>query len=280
MTNEKYFNKKKGLPGLLRNIFLFLTYPFRHWWILLLVLLVLAGLYCVPVYWYKVPRNEILGWYRGKIVQLQQIKISVPEKKGTDELVYSDSPALSAVGRRGFGQVAGGEIRAVDVLSQEAEDVVEATIETTEDSVNVTVSDVVQTEEKPKMNPEKIVEKVEQPKQIEKKKFVYIDGEYDGLEYLERSLRVEGTANVINANEIMIDDVYLFLYGIYANPRTEKGVKTKVFLQKVLDGKKVVCNILAYTKSDRTATAECFIDGESINQFLVEKGYSERVATK
>ena len=181
MTKERYFEKKKGLPGILRNIFLFLTYPFRHWGFLLFVLVVLAILYCVPVYWYKVPRAQIFDWYKGKVVQLQQMKITDKEKKGTDELIYSKSPAVSSIGRREFGQAAGGEIQSVDVLSQEVEDVVEFVSEVGVDNEQVASSNVVQTEEKVEAVQEKVVEKIEQtkqPKQVEKEGFKYKSCEY------------------------------------------------------------------------------------------------------
>ena len=282
MKSGSYFARRSGLPGILRKMFLFLTYPFRHWGFLLFVLLVLVALYFVPVYWYKVPRSEIFDWYRGKVLQMQQVKTVDAEKKGTDELVYSESPATAAVGRRGFGQSAGGGIQTVDVLSNEAADVVEVASETVdiEETEAAVLANVQENAEKIEVKKEKILEQAEQQQQKMNAKFVYQSGEYTELDYLESPLKIEGTAKVINANEMMIDETYVFLYGIYANPRTENGVRAQVLLKKVLDDKKVVCNVLAYTKSDKTATAECFVDGESINQFLIEKGYSEKVATK
>ncbi|MBP5399162.1 MAG: hypothetical protein J6Y53_01935 [Alphaproteobacteria bacterium] len=276
MGNERYFERKRGLPGLLRQMFLFLTYPFRHWGFLLLVLIVLAAMYCVPVFWYKVPQNEVVDWYRGKYGQIKQIKIPQVEKKGTDELVYVESPAASAVGRRGFGQA--GEIQRVDVLRQEADDVVEVP-EIVVESSEVVPSAVQKEEVKEEPKVEKVVKEVieTEPK---KESFVYKKGEYKGLSYLDEPVKLEGNATIVNANELMIDNTYVFLYGIYVNPRTEQGVKTSVILKKLLNNKKVVCNVLAYTKNDKTATAECFADGDSINQFLIEKGYSEKVVAK
>ncbi len=271
-----YFSRKSGLPWLLRKIFLFLTYPFRHWVILLFVLAVLAALYCVPVYWYKVPQNSIVDWYKGKFVQLKQIKLPETEKKGTDELVYVENPAVATVGRRGFGQVGDAGIQRVDILRQEANDVVEVEKEVVVEKVeNVPAKTEVAEPQK-----EIVVEKKVKKENEEIGKFVYEKGEYSGLKYLDTPKKIEGTANIVNANELVIDKTFVFLYGVYVNPRTEQGVKTSVALKKLLNGKKVVCNILAYTKIDKTATAECFADGDSINQYLVEKGYSKRVAAK
>ena len=40
---------------------------------------------------------------------------------------------------------------------------------------------------------------------------------------------------------------YVFLYGVYSNPRSARGVKAAVFLRDALKGETVKCRILAYT---------------------------------
>ena len=120
-------------------------------------------------------------------------------------------------------------------------------------------------------------------KEIQKKeteKFVVNKGEYSGLNYLEEPVVVEGEAFVVNANEIMVDDTYMFLYGIYSNPRTEMGVKGALFLRTALKGARVRCKILARVIGDGTATADCFVGEDNINQIMVDKGFSKRVSTK
>ena len=126
---------------------------------------------------------------------------------------------------------------------------------------------------------EKEIQKKETPKK-ETKKLVVNKGEYSGLNYLEEPVVVEGEAFVVNANEIMVDDTYMFLYGIYSNPRTEMGVKGAVFLRTALKGERVRCKILARVIEDGTATADCFVGEDNINQIMVDKGFSKRVSTK
>ena len=79
-----------------------------------------------------------------------------------------------------------------------------------------------------------------------------------------------------NANELEVDGKYLFLFGIYSSPKTSRGVKAAVFLRDILEDKVISCDVLAYTE-DNIATAECFLEGESLNQMLVEKGFSDNV---
>ena len=102
------------------------------------------------------------------------------------------------------------------------------------------------------------------------------EAEGDVLRYLDEPEEISGEARVYNANEMEVGGTYVFLYGVYSNPRSARGVKAAVFLRDALKGETVKCRILAYT-ADNVATGECFAGGISINKILVDRGFSDRV---
>ena len=97
-----------------------------------------------------------------------------------------------------------------------------------------------------------------------------------GLNYLVDPQDVKGMVTVINANELVVGDVELFLYGIYVDPASEKGELAKRYLLEEVDGKEVECKIVAYSQ-DNIPTAICVIGDKSINQLLVDLEYSADV---
>ncbi|MBO7556666.1 MAG: hypothetical protein J6T72_04650 [Alphaproteobacteria bacterium] len=272
------------LVNLLRKIVRAIIYPFRKllFWLLLIVL---AGVYFFPVIKYKIAYTDVVDWYKGKIYKIQEEKAKPTVKKGTDQLVYMETvPEVVTVGRRSFGQPKGAAVvRGVDVLKQQSEDVVAFDAE--EERAVGGPDGVQKTEDKfeqknvsgfaPIQDKKSFVKEKKEPKKLS-----ISAGEYSGLDYLKEPVTVEGAAKVVNVNEVVVGDTYVFLYGIYANPRTENGVKGAVFLRSVLKNERVKCEILAHVVGDGTATAECFVGQESINQMLVDEGFSKKVPVK
>lgn len=276
------------LINLLRKIVRAIIYPFRKplFWLLLVVL---VGVYFFPVIKYKINYTEVVDWYKSKIYKVKEEKTAPAVKKGTDQLVYVETlPEVVNVGRRSFGQSKGtATVKGVDVLKQQSEDVV--AFEQNEKKVVEAETEKQQKEESFEQNQEQqkqpwfaqkqkkmpLPEEEKEPRKLE-----VTTGEYSGLDYLKEPEIVVGEAKVVNVNEITVDGIYVFLYGIYANPRTETGVKGAVFLRSVLKDEKVKCNILAHVAGDGTATAECFVGKESVNQMLVDEGFSKKVPAK
>ncbi len=98
-----------------------------------------------------------------------------------------------------------------------------------------------------------------------------------GLVYLPQPKIVTGVLNIVNANEVKLGEMPLFLYGIYAAPSSENGTNAFLYLQKEFADKPAECYIGAYA-ADGTATAICVCNGLNINQKLVELGYSKDVS--
>ena len=294
-----FFGKKKkdddlknpsGFGAVLHKTVMFLTYPFRKpLGLVLIVLLIVGAVYAVPVFVYKVEPKTVHLWYAEKIKVLQktdlsqvsdkfsQIMTQIPllkegeNNKGTDRLAEA-APTQKEIRRQMFKAAAGGaKGHRVDVLAQEADDVVSVEMPkpmAVEEADMIKVTEVTQPVEKKDSNSY-------EDRPVIVKKISEQDGNL--LRYLPEPEKISGNAKVYNANELEVGGTYLFLYGIYSNPKTARGVKAAVFLRDALREEKVVCNILAYT-ADNVATGECFVEGISINKTLVERGYSDRVA--
>ncbi len=291
-----FFSKKKkdedigkpsGLGAVIHNTVMFLTYPFRRpWGILVILLLLVAVVYAIPMYVYNVPVKEVHTWYMerikffekrdlnevsGKFSKLfNKIPILNEEPvKGTDRLVVA-APTQKEIRRQMFKAAAGGQRQKVDVLAEEADNVVAVEmpkpINMEEPSEEVRYAEVPSNQRNGFDEKPVIVKKVSME-----------DGNM--LHYLPQPKTITGPVKVYNANELEVDGTYLFLYGIYSSPKTARGIKAGVFLKDSLEGETVSCDILAYT-ADNVATGECFVEGISINKTLVERGFSDRVSLR
>lgn len=97
------------------------------------------------------------------------------------------------------------------------------------------------------------------------------------LVYVNEPKTISGPAIVANANELIINNETIFLFGIYVDPNTSKGQEAKVFLDKTIGGRNVDCNIEAYTYQG-IATGICNVGQTNLNKALVDKGMSKNVA--
>ena len=97
------------------------------------------------------------------------------------------------------------------------------------------------------------------------------------LRYVDNPVTIKGYAKVINANELKIENTDLFLYGIYVDPNTAKGINGKGMLENLVRGKTVECQINAYTYQG-IATGICTVGDININRTLVNSDISKNVA--
>lgn len=272
-----------GLPGLIHKIVMFFTYPFRRplrFLFFVLALCVIA--YIIPTL-YGVAPKDVYGWYVDLFKGVREQVIVAHGNKGTDKLVDNAyQPTQREVRRQMFAAASGQDPQRVDVLKESASDVVD--IRDVQRDVVVeepAETSVVQETKLPEVYKGSTVEatvgQIEKPEAFNYAKHY---GEYSNLDYLATPVEISGTAKVYDVNDLSIDDTYVFLYGIYSNPRTERGVKGKVFLKNLVQDEEVFCKIVAYTKSDKTATAICYVGDVEINALLVERGFSERVAAR
>ena len=282
-NKDEDISRISGLPGLIHKIVMFFIYPFRRPLRFLLFVLALCVIaYIIPIL-YGVAPKDVCSWYLDLIKNVRQQVTVVHEKRGTDKLVDNDyQPTPREVRRRMFEAASGQDPQRVDVLRESAADVVDikdvqrdVMVEMPEETVAEHKPELIKVYDEPAVVQE--AEKSEKPREFDYTKHY---GEYSNLDYVATPLEISGEAKVYDVNDMSIGDTYVFLYGIYSNPRTEKGVKGKVFLKNFVQDENVICKIVAYTKTDKTATAVCYVGEVEINSLLVERGFSDWVAAR
>ncbi|MBP3546973.1 MAG: hypothetical protein J6K16_07615 [Alphaproteobacteria bacterium] len=276
---DEDLKKIGGLAGFLHRIVMFLTYPFRKPLRFILFLAVIGAIaYCIPVYYYKVEPKNIQDWYRGLFDTVKE-QVALPQNlKGTDTLVeVTQQPTAKDVRRQMFLKASGNSPQAVDVLAEKSQDVVDIRdIRRAEEDAEAYKLPVA-TITKPV---ETVIQEEKEPEIEEEFDYTRHYGEYSNLDYLNEPITISGEAIVHNANEMTVDGNYVFLYGIYANPKDGRGVRGKVYLKNFVQSEIVSCDILAYTKGEAVATAECYVGDIDINRLMVEKGFADRVSAR
>ena len=277
-SDSDYFGPMTGFKGFLHRVAMILLYPLRKPLIFIPVLILM---YLIPTFIGSKP-SEVHLWYWNKIKNgynfvaetvsdkvkpiVGKTEVLMPElggkmlpERGIDQLVGTKQKAI----RRQMFEKAKSAPQAVDILeNQEVVSIEEVKKEQA----------LIQAE-KAELNTEVVAEDADV--QSENKKIVV--SETLPLIYVKNQVAISGSAVVQNANEMIVNGTYLFLYGIYVDPNTPKGIEAKKFLEQMVKGKTVRCNIVAYTYQE-VATALCEIDGESINQKMVDEELSKNVA--
>lgn len=283
---EKRDLQLKGWKKGLHKLFMFITYPFRR---PLVVVLILAVMFLAPTF-RGVKPAEVHLWYWGKIKavfsnvsevvskktqDLLPENISMPNlenfkgpEKAIEQVVDMPENTPQSVRRKMFEKARDDQasIQTVDIL--ETEETVPLPQE------QPVVQDNFQVPERPSFSagssayqhPE---ENIPAQPAVEKKKLPLV--------YLNRAEEVAGKVRVNNANELEIKGKTIFLYGIYVDPRTQKGIEAKNYLKSLVADQDVNCSIEAYTYQG-IATARCSVNGIDINRALVDGGYSKNVA--
>ena len=277
-SDRDYFGPMTGFKGFLHRVAMILLYPLRKPMIFIPVLILM---YLIPTFIGSKP-SEVHLWYWNKIKNGYNFvadKVSdkvkplvgkteglMPElggkmlpERGIDQLVGTKQKTI----RRQMFEKAKSAPQAVDILeNQEVVSVEEVKKEQA----------LIQAEKN-----DAIMEEVTKGDNLQPEKQKIVVSETLPLIYVENQIDVSGAAIVQNANEMIVNGTYIFLYGIYVDPNTPKGVEAKKFLEQMVKGKTVRCSIVAYTYQE-VATALCEVDGESINQKMVDEGLSKNVA--
>ncbi len=277
-SNRDYFGPMTGFKGFLHRVAMILLYPLRKPLIFIPVLILM---YLIPTFIGSKP-SEVHLWYWNKIKNgynfvaetvsdkvkpiVGKTEVLMPElggkmlpERGIDQLVGTKQKAI----RRQMFEKAKSAPVVVDILeNQEVVSVEEAKKE-----------QALMQAEKAEVNTEVVAE--DAGVQSENKKIVV--SETLPLIYVKNQVAISGSAVVQNANEMIVNGTYIFLYGIYVDPNLSKGIEAKKFLEEMVKGKTVHCNIVAYTYQE-VATALCEVDGQSINQKMVDDGLSKNVA--
>ena len=281
-SNRDYFGPMTGFNGFLHRTAMFLLYPLRKPLIFFPLLILL---YLIPTfigarpsevhvwYWNKIKSaynsaagvvsDKVNPWFADKEEAVPELGGKALPERGIDQLVGMRQKAV----RRQMFEKAKSAPQAVDIL--ENEEVVPVS-EIKRDEQPQPAADVVQ-----EYN-DKISELSSRNTAPAGSATITVSQKLP-LVYLKDPVPVSGKALVQNANEIIVDGTYIFLYGIYVDPNLPKGIEAKKYLEQFVKDKVVRCDIVAYTYQD-IATALCYVDDDSINQRLVDEEFSRNVA--
>lgn len=99
------------------------------------------------------------------------------------------------------------------------------------------------------------------------------------LNYLNEPLELrDDKVTVVDENSLMVDNKFVFLYGIYTNLEIYNAQEAIKYLEYIIYEKEVICKVVAQTKNGNIATALCFVDNLFINAEMVKNKLAKNVA--
>lgn len=281
-SNRDYFGPMTGFKGFLHRTAMFLLYPLRKPLIFFPLLILL---YLIPTFIGARP-SEVHVWYWNKIKSAYNSAAGVVSDKVN--LWFADKeeavPELGgkALPERGIDQLVGMRQKAVRRQMFEKAKSAPQAVDILENEEVVPVSEIKR-DEQPQPAADVVQEYNDKISELSSRNTASAGSatitvsQKLPLVYLKDPVPVSGKALVQNANEIIVDGTYIFLYGIYVDPNLPKGIEAKKYLEQFVKDKVVRCDIVAYTYQD-IATALCYVDDDSINQRLVDEEFSRNVA--
>lgn len=281
-SNRDYFGPMTGFKGILHRTAMFLLYPLRKPLIFFPLLILL---YLIPTFIGARP-SEVHVWYWNKIKSAYNSAADVVSDKVNPWFANKEeaTPELGgkALPERGIDQLVGMRQKAVRRQMFEKAKSAPQAVDILENEEVVPVSEIKR-DEQPQPAADVVQEYNDKISELSSRNMapagsstVTVSQKLP-LVYLKDPISVSGKALVQNANEIIVDGTYIFLYGIYVDPNLPKGIEAKKYLEQFVKDKVVRCDIVAYTYQD-IATALCYVDDDSINQRLVDEEFSRNVA--
>lgn len=89
---------------------------------------------------------------------------------------------------------------------------------------------------------------------------------------------ISNEVTIIDENSLVIDNNYIFLYGIYTNPNEYNVEDAIEYLKNIAEENEIVCKVVARTKNGNIATALCFASDLLINEEMVKNKLAKNVA--
>lgn len=281
-SNRDYFGPMTGFKGILHRTTMFLLYPLRKPLIFFPLLILL---YLIPTFIGARP-SEVHVWYWNKIKSAYNSAAGVVSDKVNPWFANKEeaTPELGgkALPERGIDQLVGMRQKAVRRQMFEKAKSAPQAVDILENEEVVPVSEIKR-DEQPQPAADVVQEYNDKISELSSRNTAPAGSatitvsQKLPLVYLKDPVPVSGKALVQNANEIIVDGTYIFLYGIYVDPNLPKGIEAKKYLEQFVKDKVVRCDIVAYTYQD-IATALCYVDDDSINQRLVDEEFSRNVA--
>ena len=295
-----------GILGWIHKLVMLVTFPLRKFWYIIGVIVFLLLVLLIVPLCFGAKFTEIGSWYKEKlmskeveVVKNKVVKVSEKATAVIDQASEKVSEKLGDV-KEQIAEVAPDLVKNEKTkvpdekpiryavwntakLNQVKYERINAAPEnkTNEASFSELKQEAEQEQEK--------VSAREQKELDEKYRDVYYSGNLSdlytarrdlGLTYLAESEKLYDTVEVVGPNSLYINNSFVFLYGIYTNPDIYDAEAARQYLQKITEGQKVHCDVVAYTTQTQAATALCFVNGIFINKAMVENNLAKNVALK
>lgn len=289
-----------GLLGWVHRFVMLITFPFRKFWqILFVVLLLLVIAIAVPMF-QGVKIHEVWNWYQEKLPAKQIAEIKDDAKTKVDSKIASVKQKIQGIIPGGASAPAeakpeSDEPRFVSwnvaqfkkakykpkkkikpAVADNTKTYAELKNERQEPensaavaAVNLPLDTAVSAGDNPDVMPD--VGDLSQ---------YYRRLKNPDLAYVDKPEILFDVADVIKANDLYVNNTYIYLYGIYTDPRIYDEEQAKAYLTSLTEGRKVRCDIVAYTVQTQSATALCFVGNVFINKAMVEQKLAGNVALK
>jgi len=286
-----------GAGKFFHTVFMVVTYPLRHVFRFLILVFILAVIAAAIPMSQGTRWNEIPGWYAELFTQTRQqlpdFGLSSDQEKPAEEFHFKEvaAPAIihkrsasanfwpepepradkAPTVRRAFTRAPKlGQRMEMKSQSDEAE-LKPASIPTAQN--RVTSGNKFKAGAGAKIQAS--IAASSQP--AEQKASYYRKDPSLPLVYEDEPTEIKGAVMVFSANDLTVGDYYLYLYGIYTDPKKYDAEKARQYLEELTAGKVVNCKIVAYTHQN-IATGVCFLNGRSINRNLVDAGFADNIA--
>lgn len=251
--------KLSGLAKIIHKTFMFITFPIRKP-LLFVPLLIMA--YLLPTFMGAKP-NEVHLWYWSKIKDHTSNLSTVISEK-TQAMIPDVDISLPSMD---FKSTEKPISQVIDLPENTPQNIRRKMFEKAQEAP--TTIDILKTPQILDTAPSIVVSTTAPTVGEPKKKLALV--------YADNREEISGTAEVKNANELEINGKSYFLHGIYVDPNTQKGSEAKNFLKTLIGNNIIKCVIEAYTYQG-VGTIKCIVNNESINQIMIDEGYSKNVA--
>lgn len=255
-----------GWAKFFHNLIMFILYPLRRPLNFLLLMILLCGIALLPAYFLDLDVKELPEWYKE---QKNEIWQKVSNKAQLMYFAYSEDDA--PVVRRRKSKTVSAARPKNEIVAKSAQPTEQKQPEARPEPKRY-VGDEID------IKYQKDMEKYqnESVRKTGRKNPLYGTQSRFRLNYTPEIMEVYGKAEVYNANEIMVGNVYMFLFGIYTDAKSSNYEYAKKFLQENIENQNVRCEILAYTEQN-IATAKCYLGARCINDMLTDAGLAKKV---
>lgn len=287
-----------GLLKWVHRLVMLITFPFRKFWQIVFVLLIILAILIATPMCYGVKFRDVWDWYKIKFPTHEFVEVRDQAKARVTEKIKSVRRKVNdiiptSVGKPEKEEKTDDEVRFVAWNVAEFN---KAKYKPSSSNIKV----VAENNEKTYAELKKDAQKDNDNKVFEVKKQVvstqenetnfmtgkkdlssyYVKLENSNLEYLAEPEILDGTMTIVTPNDVYIQDTFVYLYGIYSDPNIYDTELAKNFLQTLVADESVHCEVIAYTTQTKVATALCFVNDTLINKALVDNDMANNVALK